>query len=252
MRQFSTTGICECGCGGKTAQKTHWRSHNPLPGKFSRFITGHNSLASKIDRPDRDKRRCTCGGWRDRSVERCRDCWNKEGKPEVRPEIYIVRDLPRRKIPLTQGQYALVDADNYERLMKFNYYAQWSPLKKGFYAKRNICVDGKWLGLGMQYDVIDVQEGEIIDHIRSPETLDNCRDNLRPASYSQNSHNRVRGSNNTTGRKNISKTTDGKNFRVRVCVNGESEYRLSGTFEEACILQEEMVKRLHGKFGSSD
>ena len=39
-----------------------------------------------------------------------------------------------KTIPLTQGQVAIVDAEDYERLSRRNWYAQWCPKTRSYYA----------------------------------------------------------------------------------------------------------------------
>ena len=42
-----------------------------------------------------------------------------------------------REIPLTQGQFATVDADNYEWLSQFKWSARWAKNTRSYYAIRN-------------------------------------------------------------------------------------------------------------------
>ena len=39
-----------------------------------------------------------------------------------------------RHIPLSQGQVAIVDAEDYEFLMQWNWYAAWMPSTQSYYA----------------------------------------------------------------------------------------------------------------------
>lgn len=247
-------GYCHCGCGEKTSVPTYThRTHNIIKGIPSKYVSGHNRSMPPLDanRPHRDARRCACGGWRDRMAEKCRDCWNKDGKPPEDPETYIINGKPRRRIALTQGQYAIVDAKNYDRMNKFNYYAHRNRHGNGsYYAKRSISIGGgKCIPVPMQYDVMTPNPGEIIDHIDPIETLNNCEDNLRSAPQRFNTFNRRRHSNNTSGRKNVHKR--GNKWIVRITAFGtEHTSRLFDTFEEACASQEESVRIIHGEFAN--
>lgn len=51
-----------------------------------------------------------------------------------------------RIIPLSKGQVAIVDVEDYERLAKYKWHAGWNPHTNSFYAKRSQyigIVDGK-------------------------------------------------------------------------------------------------------------
>lgn len=249
-------GFCHCGCGRQTTVPayTH-RTHGILKGVPRKYISGHNQSGSPraegfAERPHKNARRCACGGWKTRGIPQCRECWNKEGKPPEDSEIYIIGGKRRRRIPLTQDQYALVDAHNYERMMKFHYYAHWSPLKQAFYAKRSVSIGhGQAVPIPMQYDVATAPDGKILDHINPKDTLNNCEDNLRPADRFENMQNRRKPSSNTSGRKNVRK--QGRGWVVRLMAFGvEYNYGPFPTFEDACAMQEEAVNRIHGEFGN--
>lgn len=230
-------------------------SHGIFKGVPRKYISGHNQSGSPraegfAERPSKNMRKCVCGGWRTRSSPQCRACWTKEDKPAVDPFTYIVNGKPRRRIPLTQEQYAWVDAADYERMMRLTYHAQWSPLKRAFYAKRSLTIAiNAYIPVPMQYDVMTPEEGEIIDHIDPKDTLNNCIDNLRSASQAENMRNRKRGKNNTSGRKNV--RLQNGNYYVRVAVHGETtKFGPFKTFDEACSVQEMAVKAIHGEFAN--
>lgn len=249
-------GYCHCGCGKLTNVPTYThRTHGIIKGVPRKYISGHNPSGSPkaegfAERPHRDARRCACGGWRDRMAEKCRDCWNKEGKPPEDPETYIIGGKPRRRIPLTQDQYALVDAHHYDRLMRYFYYALWSPTKGAFYANRSVSIGhGQSIRIPMQYDIMTPPDGQIIDHINTAQTLNNCEDNLRAADKCRNMQNRRKPSSNTSGRKNVHKY--GNKWYVRITAFGVP-YRFGPftAFEDACAVQEEAIKTIHGEFAN--
>lgn len=133
-----------------------------------------------------------------------------------------------KRIPLSQGQFAIVDDADYEELSKHKWHAQWSPCTRSYYAQRNIRLpDGKWTTekmhrrvLGLKYG--DKREGDHIDH----GTLDNRRSNIRIVTRSQNMHNR-RG-------KGFSFHKHTKKFKAQIAVDGaEKHIGLFGTPAEA-------------------
>jgi hypothetical protein len=82
-------------------------------------------------------------------------------------------------IPLTQGQYAKVDEEDYDGLMQFHWHAQWSPGMRGFYAQRKVRrADGSWTVELMHRQVTGFQ-WEKVDHKKNRHTLDNRKANLR-------------------------------------------------------------------------
>lgn len=108
---------------------------------------------------------------------------------------------PIREIPLTQGQIALVDEEDYEWLSQYNWLAS-SKKGKTCYAGRHIFSKGpfEWMHrklLGLTYG-----DGKIVDHINR-NGLDNRRCNIRIANKSLNSINRPLQRNNTSGYRGI-------------------------------------------------
>lgn len=101
---------------------------------------------------------------------------------------------PFRRIPLTKGQYAIVDPEDYERLSKY----KWQAKKDGrsFYAVRSEPrkKGRKRKSISMHRMVLPVPEGLYVDHINH-NGLDNRKANLRPATWNQNIYNSRRSRN---------------------------------------------------------
>ena len=93
-----------------------------------------------------------------------------------------------RKIPLTQGKYAIVDPVDYYRLSEY----KWSAMRAGkkFYAgRRGPKRNGKRPKMiRMHREVINTPDGLECDHING-RTLDNRKANLRSVTHMQNSWN---------------------------------------------------------------
>jgi len=89
---------------------------------------------------------------------------------------------PFRRIPLTQGKYAIVDPEDYERLNKHKWYVQRT--KQMFYALRRAKGHERAKGqiVWMHRDILPPPEGMCIDHIKN-NSLDNrkqtCASQLR-------------------------------------------------------------------------
>ena len=97
-----------------------------------------------------------------------------------------------KTIPLSQGQYAIVDDEDYEDLARHKWHASWNPRTRSFYAQRNIRLPSGKQTQQLMHRVIlglkrgDVRQGDHINHA----TLDNRRVNLRVVTNQENQHNR--------------------------------------------------------------
>jgi len=84
---------------------------------------------------------------------------------------------PFRRIPLTQGKYAIVDPENYERLNKYKWYA--SKGGSTFYAVRSAwdSINKKKRTIKMHREIINPPYPLVVDHINR-NGLDNRKANL--------------------------------------------------------------------------
>lgn len=242
-------GLCGSNCGGKT---NIFKGKGRRRGQYSRYISGHNpSVTPRAEgwetRKNKDHRPCACGGWRDRSTEMCRDCWNKDGKPPEDPNTYLIHGQLRRRIPLSQDKYTWIYACDYDRLSSYFYYAQYNPLKRGFYAVRT----ADKCRQPITNDVLKVPDGMLVDHTRTLDTLNNCRDNLRLADSSQNAMNRHKHTNNTSTEKNIRVYPNGECI-VRICVKGVTHtYGRFASLDEARVVRDRVLHEHHGEFANT-
>lgn len=120
-------------------------------------------------------------------------------------------------IPLTQGKYATVDEEDYERISKHKWYAEWNKDTKSFYAiRQSRDKEGKQYKIRMAREILGLNKGDKrqADH-KDHNTLDNRTLNLRVATRSQNQWNRK----NTKG---YSWHRVYKNFQAEIMLNGKS------------------------------
>lgn len=110
-----------------------------------------------------------------------------------------------KKIPLTQGQVALVDEEDFERLNQWKWFAHRRGQSRRFYAARNSPTDesGRRRMVHMHREVIGAPDGIDVDHKRVMDTLDNRKNNLRLASPSQNQGNTGVKKSNSSGYKGV-------------------------------------------------
>jgi hypothetical protein len=92
-----------------------------------------------------------------------------------------------RRIPLTQGKYAIVDSEDYERLSRHKWHVVWGS--RTYYASRNSRIGKKRIAIKMHREIIDPPEPLVVDHINQ-KGFDNRRANLRPATRTQNAVNK--------------------------------------------------------------
>lgn len=86
-----------------------------------------------------------------------------------------------REIKLTQGKFALVDDEDYEKVNRHKWYYH----KEGYARRNSSRHDGKQKVLFMHNLIIDVPEGLYPDH-RNGNGLDNRKENLRISTNAQN------------------------------------------------------------------
>ncbi len=95
---------------------------------------------------------------------------------------------PFRKIPLTQGKYAIVDPEDYERIARHKWFAMRS--RRGLYAIRMAkAKNGRRKKIRMHRQILNVPPGKFVDHINH-NGLDNRKANLRIVTNMQNSWNK--------------------------------------------------------------
>jgi hypothetical protein len=161
--------------------------------------------------------------------------------------------LDYRLIPLTQGQQAIVDAADYERIARYKWCAQWNNHTKSFYALTNTrSASGKRVLLGMHRAVLGLQssDGLYADHINH-DTLDNRRENLRITTCGGNAKNQHRHRDNSIGLKGVSRNH--KRYQSTIMVDGVKVYLgTCDTPEEAHALYCDAANKLHGEFGRTE
>jgi len=95
-----------------------------------------------------------------------------------------------KEISLTQGQVALVDDEDYERLSQWKWHCAKMERVYCHYARRTISTErGRGFGIWMHREIIEIPKGMQCDHIDG-DGLNNQKSNLRVVTPRQNSQNR--------------------------------------------------------------
>ncbi len=153
-----------------------------------------------------------------------------------------------KKIPLTQGKFALVNNDNYKWLRRW----KWSAARNCnvWYAARSEYTNGKKKRILMHREVLHLKHGDgrLTDHINN-NGLDNRRSNLRACNYPENN----RSCRHVPGASKYRGVCPRGNGRWRVQIRyGGGKHHL-GTFSsqiKAAKIYDEAARKYHGRFAT--
>lgn len=151
-----------------------------------------------------------------------------------------------KQIPLTQGQFAIVDDADYDWLNQWKWYARYSKYTKTYYARRRfdgniILMHRQILGLGFR----DKRQGDHKNH----NTLDNRRNNIRVCTCQENQRNRKPRLNTTSGYKGVSWYSRIKKWQAHIQADGKREHL--GYFKkekDAALAYNKAARNLFGEF----
>lgn len=151
-------------------------------------------------------------------------------------------------IPLTQGQYARVDEENYEELNQFNWSARWSLETQTFYALRNVRREDHKFHTELMHRYIIRAQWARIDHINH-DTLDNRKSNLRDGTLHniKNMRHRVGTSSQYKG---VDWNKASQKWRARIDIGKYS--KSLGYFDDeidAALAYDEASLLYHGEYG---
>jgi hypothetical protein len=162
------------------------------------------------------------------------------------PILLLCRRLfvgyPYRKIPLTQGKFALVDPEDYAELARH----KWCAAKQGnsFYAVRS--EHGRQLR--MHRVILNAPAGMVVDHI-DHEGLNNTKRNLRSCTKAQNAHNQRPQKGCSSRFKGVCWSKRERKWYSRIQCHGRP--RSLGLFKnerDAARARDAAAQALHGEF----
>lgn len=190
-----------------------------------------------------------------RAVLICRSLKGSEGRWAVRrldgvcPNFYPSRaaspnSRTPRCIPLTRGRFALVDADDYPALARYEWFAEGSG--RHLYAVRK----HKGKSVKMHRQILDAPPNLLVDHI-DHDGLNNRRANLRLATFTQNCRNQKKSAKATSRYKGVYWHKHQKKWTAQITAAGKSRHLGYFTNEtDAARAYDTAAKKLHKAFAA--
>jgi hypothetical protein len=152
-----------------------------------------------------------------------------------------------KQIPLTKGQIALVDDEDFEYLNQF----KWCAVKARdtYYAIRSGYDKGRKPQIKMHRFISELADSNILCDHKDGNGLNNQKHNLRVSNKSQNGMNRGPQKNGTSKYKGVSWFAKANKWMAKITINKKQMY--IGCFndiEDAAKAYDEKAKEIFGEF----
>ena len=160
----------------------------------------------------------------------------------IAPHLAAALAEGAKLIPLTQGEFAIVDAEDFDRLNRYKWHTQTGG--RTYYARSR--ENGKIIR--MHRLITNAPKGLVVDHINH-NGMDNRKANLRICTYAENSHNRRCGRRGSSKYKGVSRCKKKELFLA--CIRCDGKYYHLGRFKSeiaAAKVYDTMAKELFGEF----
>lgn len=152
-----------------------------------------------------------------------------------------------KRIPLSQGKFALVDDEDYERVMEIG---KWCYTTQG-YAQSRVVSNQKKEEVLMHRFIMGLNTGDkrVVDH-KFGDGLDNRKENLRICTHAQNISNRVnKNKNNTSGFRGV--CFDKRKNKWMAKIQFQRKYMFCGyaeTPKQAALKYNDFATKYFGEF----
>jgi len=156
-------------------------------------------------------------------------------------------DTSYRLIPLTQGQNAIVDTEDFEWLAQWNWHARYEPRGEKFYAQRKGQAP-KYKIILMHREILKCIDSKEPDH-KNGNSLDNRKENMRTCTHAQNVRNKRIGKDNKSGFMGAWKS---KGKWASAITHNKRRHHLGyfNSAREAASAYDQAAKKLHGEFAN--
>lgn len=188
-----------------------------------------------------------CGDPKRSIAKTCVNCYHVNNRPPVIEEVFWEDGLPYRKLPLTRGCYALVDAEDYQRLSAFLWHYHKDKNALTPYAAASGGPNGTVIR--MHRFLKDVSDRlRYVDH-RDGNGLNNRKRNLRVCPPHRNSANRRKNKNNTSGFRGVFYNKRRNRYVASICAQRKAiTIGYYKTAIEAARARDLAAIQMHGDF----
>lgn len=164
------------------------------------------------------------------------------------------------QVPLGRGVFALVDAEDADRVLAFSWRVKSKPDRPGYlYVQRTVQIErsGRLVKTNelLHHFIVGAAPGELVDH-KSGNGLDNRKDNLRRATHRENSTNVTSSKRQKLGGyKGVTWNKAANKWQASICAgeikpNGKRRQLYLGVFDDPAEAARAYDREALAKFGA--